>query len=165
PGGRARPGSAVELRGTRDRVGLVRAPLPGARLAAPDLQRGLALERPRLPGGTSGGLRHEWMLVAAAQEAPRAGARAGAALRGRHPARDRGHGGAPPGAGPRGGAEASVLRPGAQEGMSARYDAIVVGGGHNGLVAAAYLARAGRKTLVLERRPVLGGAAVTEEVF
>ena len=46
-----------------------------------------------------------------------------------------------------------------------RYDAIIVGGGHNGLVAAAYLARAGRKTLVLERRPVIGGAAVTEEVF
>ncbi len=46
-----------------------------------------------------------------------------------------------------------------------RYDAIVIGGGHNGLVAAAYLARAGRKTLVLERRHVLGGAAVTEEVF
>jgi len=46
-----------------------------------------------------------------------------------------------------------------------RYDAILIGGGHNGLVAAAYLARAGRKTLVLERRPVVGGAAVTEEVF
>ena len=46
-----------------------------------------------------------------------------------------------------------------------RYDAIVIGGGHNGLVCAAYLARAGRKTLVLERRPLLGGAAVTEEIF
>ena len=46
-----------------------------------------------------------------------------------------------------------------------RYHAIVIGGGHNGLTAAAYLARAGRHVLVLERRPVLGGAAVTEEGF
>ncbi|HEX2334478.1 MAG TPA: NAD(P)/FAD-dependent oxidoreductase [Burkholderiales bacterium] len=46
-----------------------------------------------------------------------------------------------------------------------RYDAIIVGGGHNGLVCAAYLARAGRKVLVLERRERIGGAAVTEEVF
>src|SRR5437762_7458145 len=46
-----------------------------------------------------------------------------------------------------------------------KYDAIVIGGGHNGLTAAAYLARAGKKVLVLERRHVLGGAAVTEEVF
>jgi phytoene dehydrogenase-like protein len=46
-----------------------------------------------------------------------------------------------------------------------RYDAIVIGGGHNGLTAAAYLARAGRKVLVLERRHLVGGAAVTEEVF
>ena len=45
------------------------------------------------------------------------------------------------------------------------YDAVIIGGGHNGLVTAAYLARAGKKVLVLERRHVLGGAAVTEEVF
>jgi phytoene dehydrogenase-like protein len=44
------------------------------------------------------------------------------------------------------------------------YDAIVIGGGHNGLTCAAYLAKAGRKVLVLERRHVLGGAAVSEEV-
>ncbi len=46
-----------------------------------------------------------------------------------------------------------------------RYDAVVVGGGHNGLVCAAYLARAGIKTLVLERRHLVGGAAVSEEVW
>jgi len=45
------------------------------------------------------------------------------------------------------------------------YDAIIVGGGHNGLTCAAYLAKAGRKVLVLERREVLGGACVTEEVW
>ncbi len=50
-------------------------------------------------------------------------------------------------------------------GNSGKYDAIVIGGGHNGLVNAAYLARAGKKVLVLERRHVLGGAAVTEEIF
>jgi phytoene dehydrogenase-like protein len=46
-----------------------------------------------------------------------------------------------------------------------QYDAIVVGGGHNGLVTAAYLAHAGWRVLVLERRSVVGGACVTEEVF
>jgi len=49
--------------------------------------------------------------------------------------------------------------------MSQRYDAIVIGGGHNGLITAAYLAKAGRKVVVLERRGVLGGAAVTEELY
>lgn len=46
-----------------------------------------------------------------------------------------------------------------------RYDAVIVGAGHNGLVTAALLARKGRRVLVLERREVLGGAAATEEIF
>src|SRR5436189_1215368 len=48
--------------------------------------------------------------------------------------------------------------------MNSKYDVVVIGGGHNGLVNAAYLRAAGRKLLVLERRHVLGGAAVTEEI-
>src|SRR5579871_5831143 len=49
--------------------------------------------------------------------------------------------------------------------MAGSYDAIIIGAGHNGLVTACYLARAGWKVLVLERRHVVGGACVTEEAF
>ena len=49
--------------------------------------------------------------------------------------------------------------------MAATFDAIVIGAGHNGLVTACCLAKAGWKVLVLERRHVVGGACVTEEVF
>src|SRR5262245_35354764 len=45
------------------------------------------------------------------------------------------------------------------------YDAIIIGAGHNGLITAAKLGKAGKKVLVLERRPIVGGAAVTEEPF
>jgi len=48
---------------------------------------------------------------------------------------------------------------------SQKYDAIIIGGGHNGLICAAYLAKAGRKVLVLEKRNVLGGSAVSEESY
>lgn len=49
--------------------------------------------------------------------------------------------------------------------MSKKYDAIIIGGGHNGLIAAAYLAKAGKKVVCLERRHLVGGAAVTEEIY
>jgi phytoene dehydrogenase-like protein len=49
--------------------------------------------------------------------------------------------------------------------MKTQYDAIVVGAGHNGLICAAYLARSRKKVLVLERRPLVGGSCVTEEVW
>jgi len=49
--------------------------------------------------------------------------------------------------------------------LANKYDVVIIGGGHNGLVAAAYLAKAGRTVLVLERRELLGGCAVTEELW
>ena len=48
--------------------------------------------------------------------------------------------------------------------MAQRYDAVIIGGGHNGLTTAAYLARAGWRTLVLEKRDMLGGATTSDEV-
>ena len=45
------------------------------------------------------------------------------------------------------------------------YDAVIIGAGHNGLVAANYLAKAGKKVLMLEKRHLVGGAAVTEELI
>ena len=48
--------------------------------------------------------------------------------------------------------------------MASAYDVIIIGGGHNGLTCGAYLAKAGLRTLVLERRHVIGGAAVSEEI-
>ena len=49
--------------------------------------------------------------------------------------------------------------------MAAQYDVVIIGAGHNGLVAGTYLARAGRRVLLLERRDMVGGACVTEELF
>src|SRR2546430_9488491 len=49
--------------------------------------------------------------------------------------------------------------------MDGAWAAVIVGGGHNGLVSAAYLAKAGLKVLVLERRGIVGGACITEEGF
>lgn len=49
--------------------------------------------------------------------------------------------------------------------LDTRYDAVIVGGGHNGLIAAWYLARSGQLVLVVERRAIIGGACVTEEVW
>ncbi len=56
------------------------------------------------------------------------------------------------------------VQPRTNQTKASKFDVIVIGGGHNGLVCGAYLARAGLKALVLERRPVIGGAAVSEEV-
>ncbi|MCP4427878.1 MAG: NAD(P)/FAD-dependent oxidoreductase, partial [Chloroflexi bacterium] len=49
--------------------------------------------------------------------------------------------------------------------VQSKYDAIIIGGGHNGLITAAYLAKAGKKVIVLEKRHLVGGASVTEEIF
>jgi phytoene dehydrogenase-like protein len=59
---------------------------------------------------------------------------------------------------------AKAVKPSKSADSQNAYDAIVIGGGHNGLTNGAYLARAGLKTLILERRHIVGGAAITEEL-
>ncbi len=71
--------------------------------------------------------------------------------------------GLPPAAGMRGKVDLTQLAERSHD--PAHYDAIVIGAGHNGLVAAAYLGKAGMKVLVAERRDIIGGACVTEEVL
>src|SRR5580704_9312844 len=93
-----------------------------------------------------------FMAAKATQAASAAKAAAGKAVQGAQALRS---------AGVRGAARAKGGR-GAGASGPTDYDAIIVGGGHNGLVAAAYLARSGARTLVLEARPKTGGAATTE---
>ncbi len=58
-----------------------------------------------------------------------------------------------------------LLKSNGEEAVSNNYDAVIIGGGHNGLTAAAYLAKAGRKVLVLEQCHILGGAASSDEIY
>ena len=126
----------------------------------------------------TGRLRDELLLLAGAPAPRRSRAGAARAGRARHgPAH--GDDAAPQHAhGGRDHCSAALLQPSSKDGQAMSqprrpdaswphresYDAIVVGGGHNGLTNAAYLAQAGLRTLVLEQRPFVGGAAITEEL-
>src|SRR5207237_4582212 len=139
----------------------VRRRRPAAAVAEPGMAHQCARLRSRRP--QTAWLRDERWLVAATQALYGLGALRIRA-RSRHRSPHGGHRGASSQAGKSPRYPAAVLQPRAEAGMK-QYDAIVIGGGHNGLVTAAYLAHAGKKVLVLERRPRVGGAAVTEEIF
>src|SRR4029079_11850210 len=155
---------AMAIRRARGRMGLARSAVceGGPRAAAAG--SGLAYEHAGVFRVRAGRLRDERRLVSAAQEVhPARAPRSGVGAR-RHAAGNGNYRRAPAQARERARRAAPVLRPRAQARMKP-YDAIIIGGGHSGLVCAAYLARSGRRVLVLERRERLGGAAVSEEVF
>src|SRR5436190_2383405 len=154
----------MAVRRHRARLEFVGAALCRRRPRHPPAERGLADERAALCGRRAGRLCDERRLVAVAEEVHRARASSRAVVRTGYVARDRSHRRASAQARQRPGRQETFLRSAEEEGVKA-YDVIIVGGGHNGLACAAYLARAGRKVLVLERRERVGGAAMSEEVF
>src|ERR1041384_5971739 len=164
--GRAAARAGMGIGGARRGLGLARGPLCAGRAPAPAAGGGVADQRAGLPRRRPDRVRHQRVLVAAAQAIPGARPPARAVVRPGHRPPPRGDRGAPEGGGGRAGYAAAVLQSRPEAGVTPRrYDVVLVGAGHNALVAAAYLARAGRRVLVLERRPIIGGAAVTEEIF
>ena len=144
--GRGGAGSSVSPR-HRGRAGLFAQPQPGRAGAQRDRSRGAG------PGAAR----------AAAKAAVAASRPAGAAREAggnRRQARRRGAGPLPRWCGH---ARAASSWGAFRRRFDTMHDAVIIGGGHNGLTCAAYLAMAGLKVVVLERRPVVGGAAVTEE--
>src|SRR5258707_4696294 len=154
----------MAVRRHRARLEFAGAALCRRRPRHPPAERGLADERAALCRRRAGRLCDERWLVAVAEEVHRARASSRAVVRTGYVARDGNHRRASPQARQRPGRQETVLRSAEEEGVKA-YDVIIVGGGHNGLACAAYLSRAGRKVLVLERNDRVGGAAMSEEVF
>ena len=160
-------GPAWRFVGHRGGLGLARAALRRRGPPAQASDHRLARECPAVRRRPAGGVRDERVLVAAAQALHRAGPPGSALRRARDGRGDRSHRRAPSPARRRDGPSAcrSSTPSASEPEMAQTWDAIIIGGGHNGLVTAAYLARAGRKVLVLERRYRVGGAAVSEEIY